>query len=224
MKALRLAAGLSQEKLSDLMSEIGLGWRRQTVALIESGSRAVTLDEVVALAALFEVSLYGLLHSPSGKQDDIPIRLGERAIPRGKWAALIADRRLAPFVEPAGPVLRGGIDEVVGGLDRPWARIWRERGGSAVSAYAESRDEVLEKRGRLPGPIFMVDEQTTISTVIGPWSKTIKFTLRPGEVYLPRDESELAAIEQAEQRGAVRRITRQQAYRIRRAHEKEGDR
>lgn len=49
----------SQDALAERMAQYG--WVRSTVAKIELGQRKVTVDELVALAALFDVSVDALL-------------------------------------------------------------------------------------------------------------------------------------------------------------------
>ena len=56
LKTLRIAKGLSQQKLGEL-----LGFCNQTISFWESGSREPDLDTLVEIAHFFEVSIEELL-------------------------------------------------------------------------------------------------------------------------------------------------------------------
>ena len=58
---LRREQNLSQEELARLMNEQGYSWVRSTVAKIESGARAVSIDEVISLAFVMGVHPTALL-------------------------------------------------------------------------------------------------------------------------------------------------------------------
>lgn len=56
IRARRVAAHRSQQALADRMKALGLPWHQTTVAKAESGERPIRVDELFALAAIFEVS------------------------------------------------------------------------------------------------------------------------------------------------------------------------
>jgi transcriptional regulator with XRE-family HTH domain len=56
LRAMRGAKRISQEKLGEMMRELGHPWSHSTVSAVEVGKRAVTVDELFGLAlALAEV-------------------------------------------------------------------------------------------------------------------------------------------------------------------------
>jgi transcriptional regulator with XRE-family HTH domain len=106
---LRDAGGLTQEDLAEAVVAANLlNWSQTTVAEVELGQRHVHLDEALALAAFFGVTLERLLEAQGG-----PIPLGhfDRTSPSGVRAllglagdasdVLPADRRAAAFA-PGG--------------------------------------------------------------------------------------------------------------------------
>jgi hypothetical protein len=137
---------------------------------------------------------------------------------RGDDVALWRQSDVASFLGVSAERVKQlvAIDALVGDIDRPWARLWRRRGGPAPSAFAQARDEVLAERGRLPGPIFVVTgDRVERGTAVPPWGERVVVELLPGDPYLPRDDRELELLENLEADGLVRRISRQQAYRLR---------
>jgi transcriptional regulator with XRE-family HTH domain len=67
---LRDSRGLTMARMADLLSTKGLTVYATTIAKIESGSRAVQIDELVAYAEIFDVSIDMLLgHTSTGAGD-----------------------------------------------------------------------------------------------------------------------------------------------------------
>ncbi|HEY2088258.1 MAG TPA: helix-turn-helix transcriptional regulator [Mycobacterium sp.] len=65
VRAERARARLSQEDVAGGMRERGFGyWRQQTTGATERGERRITADELVALAAVLQVSTEALLEVP----------------------------------------------------------------------------------------------------------------------------------------------------------------
>ena len=56
LKALRLARGMTADQLAAAVTDAGANWCQPTVSKIERGSRAVTVDELVALAAALKLT------------------------------------------------------------------------------------------------------------------------------------------------------------------------
>lgn len=66
MTAMRRERGWSAQKLATAMTAAGMPWTGDVVAGAECGRRrAVTVDELVALASVFEVGIGALLGQPS---------------------------------------------------------------------------------------------------------------------------------------------------------------
>lgn len=65
MRDLRLLRRWSQERLAEIMAEIGHSWTQATVSDIESGGRRISIDELAGLALCFGVAFSTLL-DPAG--------------------------------------------------------------------------------------------------------------------------------------------------------------
>jgi len=218
IRALRVAAGLTQAELGQAMVEMGFPWQsRQTVAEVEAGRRHVAPEELVALAAYFDVPINKLFMGAGFQLPYNKVRVGKRSVGAGTWAKLTAPRSDR---EPPNEHIQPAIDEVVGDLDRPWSRLWRERGGHPQEAFAEAWRERQGQGRRLPGPIYVTTEKAegrvAFNAVVGPWLATVEIVLEDGIPYVARDEAEAEALADRERQGFVRRITRQEAYRMRR--------
>ena len=223
LAALRGVIGASQEELARAMASLGFAWHRQTVTEVEAGRRGVTVEEVAALAAYFDMSPLALIVSPSSMLNwsagVTGVRIGSRVIRNGDWVNLWSSRETYPHDEPPRPHHRAAIDRLMRGVRRPWAKLWRERGGVAVSSFAEVREKRLRRRRRHPGPVYAltIDEPLTRSVGRPPWGEAYSISLFPGEPYTARDEFEAIELARMEQDGVVRNISRQTAYRMRQA-------
>ncbi|CAN5323761.1 hypothetical protein BH20ACT24_BH20ACT24_16110 [soil metagenome] len=208
---LRRALGLSQEDLARAMALLWFRWHRQSVAEVEAGRRPVSIEEVAALGAYFGMRPEALIVAPGIQAGSSPVRVGATVLTGQHWAALWQ----APGLEPPGPVRRAAIDLLVGKLERPWARLWRR--GAPGEAFVRARDLVLGARTRHPGPIFLLrgNEPLIMSTSRPPWAQSVSISLIPGEPYVARDEIEAELLGKLAERGRVRRISRQQAWKLR---------
>jgi transcriptional regulator with XRE-family HTH domain len=75
---LRRISGWSQERLAEAMSQMGFHWNRQTAAESERGvRRRASLEEVLALAALFSVPALQILMPQPGHAIDLNEHLTE---------------------------------------------------------------------------------------------------------------------------------------------------
>jgi transcriptional regulator with XRE-family HTH domain len=218
VSSLRQAAGLTQAELADAMREMGFAWQRQTVARIESGLRTLNVDELVALAAYFEMPIAALLArpevlGPSTVFDDWrPVRIGDRLIDVRDWLNVVWQPGRT-YNARADKDTRRGIDAVVGNLSRPWARYWRH-GAKAAEAFDRAWSERDDRKPS--GPIFVVNKRTEIVTTRPLWGESSTIRLEPGVPYTARDEFEAETIRQ---KTNARVVTKQQAYRMRRASE-----
>lgn len=78
--------GLTQEGLAEAMQAVGIEWQRIVVAKLESGLRSfVTVDELLALCVVLEISVVDLL-VPNDVHDDQPYRIVPNATARAKDA------------------------------------------------------------------------------------------------------------------------------------------
>lgn len=215
---LRRAAGVTQGDLADAMAEIGLGWHRGLVADVETGGRELTVSELAAVAAYFEVPVVMLASELGASNITHDIAVGDRRLSSISWMQLWREQR--DQNSPAGPLSRKAIDAIVGSLYRPWARIWRKRGGHAATAYAEAWEEIIAKRPAI-GPTFVpTSEPVGVGGSRGPWRERFSFELELGEPYAARDDVERDELEKLKREGKVRRITPQQAYKLRRKRRK----
>ena len=113
LRRLRKKAGMSQDRLAELVSHFGLGWTAFTVSdaelALERGSkgRRFTPDELVLLALLFYVTPSELLVPPSPAEADLAggrtvrVRVGDLVMSREEYLmdvllrpSGIADRRI----------------------------------------------------------------------------------------------------------------------------------
>ncbi|GAA0215620.1 hypothetical protein GCM10009527_009350 [Actinomadura nitritigenes] len=67
LKYLREARQMSQESVAEAMNSAGFSWRQTTAAKTEAGQRPVRVNEVVALAQLFKVSVGDLIEGAGGE-------------------------------------------------------------------------------------------------------------------------------------------------------------
>jgi transcriptional regulator with XRE-family HTH domain len=214
VSALRQAAGLTQAELAAAMRETGFPWQRQTVARIERGVRTLNVDELVALAAYFEMPVPALLARPEVLGPSMvfdewrPIRVGDRLIDVRDWLNAVWQRGRW-YNDRADTDTRRGIDAIVGNLRRPWAAHWR-RGAEAAQAFHRARTERDDRKRS--GPIFVVDEDIDIATRRPLWGQPSSIRLRAGVPYTARDEFEAETIRQTTD---ARVLTKQQAYRMR---------
>lgn len=64
LRAWREARDSSQEYIADVMSGYGFRWSQETVSKIETGTRRMTVDELVGLVFIFDADLPSLLPQP----------------------------------------------------------------------------------------------------------------------------------------------------------------
>jgi transcriptional regulator with XRE-family HTH domain len=235
---LRLAAGLSQEAFGRAMSDaFGYRWQRQTVSTIERGKRPLSLDEVHAVAAFFSVRPAQLI-GPGGSRVDA-VRIAGREISPAEWFAWWE----MPLDFAGAEGGRAAIASVLKDrqVARPWADHWNPE-QSLPTAYMRARDEALRRAERRPStPIYLWEGVGPfgIGTAIAPWGQSVSLELKPGEPYYCRDDVEAGKLrEQLEwqeafeaspkevgrpgwlEHGRLRRITSQEAYRIRKRKER----
>lgn len=214
VSALRQATGLTQAELASAMRDMGFAWQRQTVARIERGVRTLNVDELVAVAAYFEMPVQAVLARPevlgasSAFDEWRPIRIGERLVDVRDWLNAVWQSGRSYDDRPDTATWRA-IDAVVGNLRRPWAAYWR-RGDDAARAFHRARTE-REDRKR-SGPIFVVDQDVEIQTTPPLWGQSSVTKLEAGVPYTARDEFEAEAIRQTT---SARVVTKQRAYRMR---------
>lgn len=218
VRDLRRAAGLSQGELADLMEQLGYSWVRQTVGEVEAGRRRLAWDELMSLSAIFDMAPTALIAGPSQSTTYGEVKVGERSIPAAEFAALWTWPRLPTEGPLKGPA-RQAVDRLLegSGIRRPWADQWRGEDGAPGLGFRDARDKALAGLSRYPGPIYVLvgDEPVETGTTVPPWGTNVRFRLEPGEPYVARDEWEAERLAEMEKQGFVRRISREEAYRIR---------
>jgi transcriptional regulator with XRE-family HTH domain len=86
VKQLRKNARLSGAALAERMAELGFRWNQSTVAKLEAGRRrAITVDELKALAVVLDIPLVWLMADPKS-ETPVPIARGIEVDP---WTALL---------------------------------------------------------------------------------------------------------------------------------------
>ena len=88
------------------------------------------------MAAYFDMPVTAILASPGSSITWQSVRLGNRDLDPGTWLNLTEQPRT--YTEPPRGRFARTIDELVGHLDRPWSRVWRERGGHPAESFAEA--------------------------------------------------------------------------------------
>ncbi|RAY13610.1 hypothetical protein DPM19_18195 [Actinomadura craniellae] len=68
LRGMRTARGLSQEDVAQMMTAAGFSWRQTTVAKTEAGARPVRLNEAVALAYFFGLTVDDMLGNTPGSE------------------------------------------------------------------------------------------------------------------------------------------------------------
>ena len=87
VRMLRQARGWSQQDVADAMQAFGYDWSQATVTRLEAATRPIRLNELVDLAALFEIPVAQFLEFPLAGFDRDDLAAAEREI-----ETLTADR------------------------------------------------------------------------------------------------------------------------------------
>jgi transcriptional regulator with XRE-family HTH domain len=224
IRSLREATGLTQAELGEAMVSLGFPWQsRQTVAEVEAGRRPPSLEELVALAAYFDMPVNTLFTGAGTALPYRSVRVGDAIVEAGTWAQITYGRSDR---EPPNENIAPAIDALVGRLDRPWSRLWRERGGHPAMAFMDAWRERQAGRRRWPGPIYVVTKEdegpVAFGAVVGPWGASAPIRLEPGVPFVARNENEARALADRERQGFVRRVSRQQAYKMRKKGAQDG--
>lgn len=101
VRALRTAAGLSQEQLAEVMRERGFSWRQTTTAKTEAGDRPVRVNEAAALAAILRTSVAGLLGEQEVDTQPASLMQREAALRLARRRVHVLERELAEAQEHA---------------------------------------------------------------------------------------------------------------------------
>jgi hypothetical protein len=83
-----------------------------------------------------------------------------------------------------------------------------------IARATKAREVALASRPA-PGPTYVSNEDTAIGTSFGASGQSHSISLQAGVPYTARDDIEAQMLADAEQHGTVRRVSRQQAYRLR---------
>ncbi len=106
LRAAREMAGRTQAQLAEAMTRLAFNWKRITVAEVERGSRRVSFEELLGLAALFGVPMMVFANPPPGARIKFA---GTRSLDAVDVQELLvgpADRRLKPGGDPDWPAAR----------------------------------------------------------------------------------------------------------------------
>lgn len=141
LRSRRAWAGWTQTQLAQAMARLGFDWKRQTVAEVELGTRRVSLEELLGMAALFSESLPSLIRPGDGDRLRFP---DDRALdPRDVRALLDATEATGPLWPPAARVARvrgPGTDSDW----RPGRDLWRQRRAGSRTAGRPGDDRAGE--------------------------------------------------------------------------------
>jgi transcriptional regulator with XRE-family HTH domain len=108
MRHIRTERGLLQEDIAMAARWVGLMWSSITVTQIESGSRQLSLDEVLLLPLILRCSLKDLLDTPN---EDDPIQLG--------YNTILDASTVRQLVAEKGPQLSAEDIPMLPGLEYP---------------------------------------------------------------------------------------------------------
>ena len=125
LKEMRVEAGWSQERLAEAVAREGYPWKRITCAEVEAGTRRLSLEELLTLAALFAEPLLSFLRVQDDTVLELPMGVGKSEVV------------LELLVGAGGKVGRGGVAwnaparilqaQKGKGAERPAADWWRTR-------------------------------------------------------------------------------------------------
>jgi transcriptional regulator with XRE-family HTH domain len=204
VRRLREAAGLTQGELGIRLGGEGGTTRSQAaVAALEHGRRGVALDDLLALAKVFDVPPISLLAARSSN-DEAAIRAGKDTLSVEEWHALLR------------------IDEADADALRMAKASARKKTTGMGSRRNERmmlrvRERALLDRSRYPGPTFVSDTARSVAVPIGFMDATAELKLRPNQPYVARDEPEARALKLEAESGSIRQIDRFEARRLRQA-------
>jgi transcriptional regulator with XRE-family HTH domain len=125
IRALRDEAQWSKEQVAKAMERLGFAWKRLTVTEVEGAYRRLSLEELLAIAALFAVPAIKLLLPDARTALDWPLRalyppvVHELFLGRGGTVGDGGVRWRAPVVALGGPTAKDDF--------RPAADLWRNR-------------------------------------------------------------------------------------------------
>ncbi|MGI5325528.1 helix-turn-helix domain-containing protein [Actinomadura nitritigenes] len=131
LKRLRVARGMSQEDIAQMMNMAGFTWRQTTVAKTEGGSRPVRVNEAAALALCFGVSVNDLLGTTAETPQQVKIESAYRAT----FSASISTRLRAGEAQRQAEAARREYEESIRDL-REMERLHEE----ARRAFDEAFD------------------------------------------------------------------------------------
>ncbi len=134
LRRIRQDRGLSQRRLVERMRGLRFSWHQTTVQGVETGTRPVSIDELVALAICLDTDIASLLDPVGAGLPSLPMEQGTLAeagtvdvgLPWGLWGRFF--RNLIPVSQAQGssprfvqtiPDWRDG--EPVGGLQQEFA-------------------------------------------------------------------------------------------------------
>jgi hypothetical protein len=91
VRAYRRVRDFTQDQVAAWMSQLGHGWSGSTVSFAEKGDRAITTDELLALAIVLETDVVALL-DPTGidGREAAPVDYARRPLPHGLESILPA--------------------------------------------------------------------------------------------------------------------------------------
>lgn len=204
VRRLREAIGMTQQELGDRLAGAGATARWQPgVAALEQGRRRIGVEDVLVLARILEVTPQVLW---AVRERGVDVRLGEVLLPRDEWhvAMRVTDEDLAYRLP------RSSTSYVVAERQRRRKTIERQ-----VQRVLESRrEEGLARRSKYPGPTYVADRPVAIEVEIGA-PAPVMLKLQPGEPWVARDRLETEALRSAAERHMVRRVSRNEARRLR---------
>ena len=127
IRATRRSRGWTQDELAGRMRAAGVDWTRQIAGYAESGTRQITVNELLALAVVFDTTP-GYWLAPLPESFGVSLKAGEVEVP-GAWliATAAAGDASPPLSGQQGPSPWGRLFETL-------ARVVETEGMSSKNA------------------------------------------------------------------------------------------
>jgi transcriptional regulator with XRE-family HTH domain len=206
VRRIRLARGLTQAQLGAELAALGAASKWQSgVAALEAGRRRIGIDDLIALARIFDVPPQTLLAiRPHEKAPSVQV--GEQTLARTEWYdAMRISKNDENSLRSASPYV----------TKTPTERRRKAHFDAVRATRIKLREDALRERRKFPGPTFVADRDLVIQLRLDELDTRVPLQLRRGEPYVARDAIEAQALAHQADEGKIRRVDRFEARRIR---------
>lgn len=139
LRGRRTEVGWTQAQLAQAMTRLGFDWKRQTVAEVEIGTRRVSFEELLGLAALYSEPVLSLMRPGNG--DYVRFPENRQIDPDDVQALLAPGPDVGPTWTAAARIAR--VRDPGGSGDwRPGKDLWqRRRAGRSSTSRRDDQEE-----------------------------------------------------------------------------------